>query len=45
VLGNKEYLQILCKGVDIESNYEWAKSHSWENTVNQCIESYKEITG
>lgn len=45
VLGNKEYLQRLCKGVDIESNYKWAKSYSWENTVNQHIELYKEITG
>jgi len=43
VLGNKGYLEGLCKNVDYDGNYEWAKSHSWDRCVESYIELYKEI--
>jgi len=43
VLGNQKYLENLCKFVDIEGNYIWAKDHTWKNTVNQYIELYREV--
>lgn len=43
VLGNKEYLERICKGVDIEDNYKWAKSHTWEKTVDEYIKVYEEV--
>jgi glycosyltransferase involved in cell wall biosynthesis len=39
VLGYKDYLERICKGIDIEGNYNWAKSHSW----NKCIEEYEKL--
>ena len=35
VLGNKEYLERICKGVDIEGNYTWAKEHDWDEAITQ----------
>jgi len=43
VLGNRKYLEGLCKTVDIEDNYRWAKAHTWKKTVDSYIELYKEI--
>lgn len=43
VLGNRKYLENLCKKVDIEGNYKWAKSHTWKACVESCLDIYKEI--
>lgn len=43
VLGNQKYLKNLCESIDIEGNYEWAKSHTWRRTVDGYIELYKEV--
>ncbi len=43
VLNNQTHLERLCKSVDLESNYQWAKSHSWDKCVESYIELYREI--
>jgi len=43
VLGNKEYLEGRCGGIDVESNYLWAKEHSWNKAVSEYIEVYREV--
>jgi len=42
-LGNRDYLEGLCRSVNISSNCEWAKSHSWDKTVDEHIRLYKEV--
>jgi len=44
VLGNKAYLERLCRSVDIEDNYKWAKEHNWDRTVDEYIKVYKEVS-
>jgi len=43
VLGNQKYLENLCRYVDIEGNYLFAKEHTWERCVDSYIELYKEV--
>jgi len=43
ILGHRDYLEGLCKSVDIEGNYKWAKEHNWNKTVDEYIEVYKEV--
>lgn len=43
LLGNYDYLTRRCAAVHVDNNYEWAKSHSWKNTVDQYISLYKEL--
>lgn len=43
VLGNQKYLEGLCKYLDIEGNYQWAKEHDWGKAVDQYIALYQEI--
>lgn len=43
ILGNKDYLERVCKGVDIEGNYTWAKEHNWKKCVDEYLKLYKEI--
>lgn len=43
--GNPSYLERLCKSVDYESNYMWAKEHNWDTTVDEYVKLYKEILG
>lgn len=45
VLGNGEYLERLCESVDVESNYEWAKNHSWNKSIDDYVGLYEEIAG
>lgn len=42
-LGNQRYLERLCKSVDIEDNYRWAKEHDWGKAVDEYIKVYEEI--
>lgn len=44
VFENKDYLERLCKSVDIESNYMWAKEHDWDKCVDEYIKLYQEIS-
>lgn len=43
VLEHKGYLDALCRGLDYESNYKFAKEHSWDGYVEECIKYYKEV--
>ncbi|KKK85133.1 hypothetical protein LCGC14_2776380, partial [marine sediment metagenome] len=43
VLANQTYLTRLCKSVNIEDNYRWAKEHDWDKTVDEYIKIYEEI--
>lgn len=43
VLGNQKYLEGLCRAVDLESNYQFAKEHSWDKSIDEYIELYQEI--
>lgn len=43
VLGNRDYLERLFKGVDYDGNYKWAKEHSWDKTVDEYIKLYEEV--
>lgn len=43
VLGNKNYLEGLCKSIDIEDNYKWAKEHNWKKCVSEYLQLYKEV--
>ena len=42
-LRNDGHLEQLCKVIDYDSNYEFAKQHKWSNCVNEYIKLYKEI--
>lgn len=42
-LWNKKYLDGLCKSVDIEGNYKWAKDHNWDKCIEAYLDLYKEI--
>jgi len=44
-LGSKQYLEGLCKSIDIEGNYEWAKEHDWKKSVGEYVKLYEEISG
>jgi len=44
-LGNRTYLENLCKYIDYEGNYQFAKEHSWDNCVEEHIKLYEEIIG
>ena len=39
------HLLRLCKSVNIEDNYKWAKKHSWKVCVDEYIKLYEEVTG
>ena len=43
VFGNFSYLERLCKSVDIEGNYIWAKTHDWDKTIEEYLALYKEV--
>ena len=43
VFGNLTSLESLCKGVDLEDNYKWAKSHNWDTTISEYLKLYKEV--
>jgi len=43
VLGDKNHLEGLCRGVDYDSNYAFAKEHSWAKYVNSYIKLYEEL--
>lgn len=42
-LRDERSLRDACASVDLESNYEWAKTHKWSHTVDQYIQLYEEI--
>ncbi len=44
-LGNKTYLEGLCRSVDIENNYKWAKEHDWDESIDRYIKLYQEVLG
>jgi glycosyltransferase involved in cell wall biosynthesis len=44
VLGNRTYLETLCKYVEIEDNYRWAKEHSWKTCVDEYVEVYEQVS-
>ena len=44
-LGNLAYLRGLCRTADIEGNYEWAREHNWDKTVDEYIKVYEEVLG
>lgn len=44
-LNNLRYLDNLCQYVDYDSNYAFAKEHSWAKTVKAYEELYKEVAG
>jgi len=37
------HLEELCKVVDYDGNYEFAKQHKWSNCVGEYIKLYKEV--
>ncbi len=43
IFGNLRYLEKLCRGVDLEGNYRWAKSHNWDTTLDEYVKLYKEV--
>lgn len=43
VLGSQTCLEELCKSINIEGNYRWAKEHSWDRCVNEYVKLYEEI--
>ncbi|KKL50662.1 hypothetical protein LCGC14_2303240, partial [marine sediment metagenome] len=43
VLANQTYLTRLCKSVNIEANYRWAKEHDWDKAVDEYIKVYEEV--
>jgi glycosyltransferase involved in cell wall biosynthesis len=38
-------IENLCGGTDIDDNYQWAKSHDWDDCLSKYIELYKEVIG
>lgn len=40
---NLSSLENLCKSVDYEDNYKWAKLHNWDTTISEYIKLYKEV--
>jgi len=42
-LGDRGYLERLCKDVDYDSNYTFAKSHSWDKCIDQYLELYRKV--
>ncbi len=46
VIRNYLHIEDICRrsNIDFESNYKFAQEHSWDNTVDQYIKIYKEIT-
>lgn len=42
-LSNHIYLENLCKDIDYDSNYQFAKKHNWDECVEEHIKLYKEI--
>ncbi len=44
-LGNFSALDEMCKTVDYEANYKWAKSHDWNTTIEEYTKLYKEVGG
>ncbi len=43
VFSNLGYLQCLCRGIDIEDNYKWAKLHDWDTTISEYYKLYEEV--
>jgi glycosyltransferase involved in cell wall biosynthesis len=43
--GNEAYLRGLLTSVDIDENYKWAKTHSWDKCVEEYIKVYEELVG
>jgi len=43
LFANEDYIRSQISSLDVESNYEWAKSHSWEKCVEQYLEVYSEV--
>lgn len=44
-LGRRPYLEGICRSLDIEDNYKWAKEHSWDKCIDAYEELYKEVIG
>jgi len=44
-LGNKGYVERLCKSVNYDSNYNFAKEHNWNRCIDEYVELYEEVTG
>ncbi len=42
-LSNISNIGNLCRSVDIESNYKWAKLHNWATTVSEYVKLYEEV--
>ncbi len=45
VFNNLVSLENLCKGVNYEGNYRWAKLHNWNKCTEDYVTLYKEIKG
>jgi glycosyltransferase involved in cell wall biosynthesis len=43
VLGNKKYLLARINAMDLQSNYEFAKSHSWDKCTDEYLKVYKDV--
>lgn len=43
VFGNMDYLKGLIRHIDYDSNYKWAKEHSWDRCVEEYIKLYEEV--
>ena len=43
VFSNHTYLENLCKSVDYDGNYQFAKEHNWDECVEEYTKLYKEI--
>lgn len=43
LFGNQKYLEERCLYNNCEENYEWAKSHDWDKTIDKYIELYEEV--
>lgn len=36
-------IENLCGGADVDDNYQWAKSHDWNRTVEEYLKLYREV--
>ena len=45
VFGNQTYLDNLTQYIDYDSNYKFAKEHSWDKCVEEYIKLYEEVIG
>ena len=43
ILCHPRLIEVLHNVVNIEDNYKWAKSHNWDDSINQYVELYEQI--